>query len=525
MIPGLERTLYLLLALLVATLPFEFQSFPVLSNLQWTFVAIVAVGIPIAIRERKKLMHDRLVLAALAFVLVQWAAALLAPEFNGNAVKGAIRTTVGLTLLCAVLCTRNRRGLMSTFAVSSILAAFYGILDYAGLAIPHLFHEADFYAGAISRLSGSFEYPTTAAAFFALSLPVVWASGLSRWVRVGGCLALWSALILTYSRGAPAALLVMLLVWAVTAESRSPLRLCLMCVGCLLVVLLLHPLASQRFAQLRQPKFMAAQYEPEFNVLRRAPNEVGSLVLRIRNTGTETWVSTSDHPFKLIYRWYDAEKKRLVWEAPDYTPIPGPLRPQDSTAIRVSFVTPSEPGLYLLTWDIFNRRSRWFSARGVYPGLAEVAVRPGEEAWSGTGDVSRWFQRDTSRLFVANVPFSRTELWRAAWGMIGEHPFLGVGPDNFRLLYGRQYHLSNWDTKIRSNNLYLELLAGSGFAGLASFCIMMGSARWSASAASVALGVFLIHGLVDVFFMTTPIYFAFWILLGQGHTNEMIEPG
>jgi O-antigen ligase len=115
---------------------------------------------------------------------------------------------------------------------------------------------------------------------------------------------------------------------------------------------------------------------------------------------------------------------------------------------------------------------------------------------------------------VANVPFSRTELWKAALGLAREHPVFGAGLDNFRLLHGKQFGLNRWNTLIRSNSLYLELLAGSGLVGLAAFCGMMAAARWTASAASIALGVFLIHGLVDVFLMTTPVYFAFWILLG-----------
>jgi len=31
---------------------------------------------------------------------------------------------------------------------------------------------------------------------------------------------------------------------------------------------------------------------------------------------------------------------------------------------------------------------------------------------------------------------------------------------------------------------------------------------------SLGAAVFLLHGLVDVFLMTTPIYFGFWILMG-----------
>jgi O-antigen ligase len=129
-------------------------------------------------------------------------------------------------------------------------------------------------------------------------------------------------------------------------------------------------------------------------------------------------------------------------------------------------------------------------------------------------------------MFVNNIPFSRRELWRAAVDMAIHHPILGVGPDNFRLLYGRVFGESRWDTNIRSNSLYLELLSGSGLAGLAAFGFMMAAVRRSSAAPTLALGIFLVHGLVDVFLMTTPIYFAFWILLAQAHRlrDEAITP-
>jgi O-antigen ligase len=107
--------------------------------------------------------------------------------------------------------------------------------------------------------------------------------------------------------------------------------------------------------------------------------------------------------------------------------------------------------------------------------------------------------------------------------MFAERPILGVGMDNFRLLFRRQDGVTDWDKNIRANSLYIELLVGSGLAGLLAFGVMMGTVRWRLDAASVALGVFLIHGLVDVFLMTTPIYFAFWFLLGQAGRGSAPE--
>ena len=97
--------------------------------------------------------------------------------------------------------------------------------------------------------------------------------------------------------------------------------------------------------------------------------------------------------------------------------------------------------------------------------------------------------------------------------MFVDHPF-GAGPDNFRLQYGRYLGAVRWDTRVYSNNLYLELLTGSGILGLVAFGLMLAAKQWQFESFCLAIGVFLVHGLVDVFLMATPIYFAFWILMG-----------
>src|SRR5206468_12714125 len=120
--------------------------------------------------------------------------------------------------------------------------------------------------------------------------------------------------------------------------------------------------------------------------------------------------------------------------------------------------------------------------------------------------------KPAGETLTASVP--RSSLWRAALKMFAAHPF-GVGPDNYRLQYGKYLGASSWNTQIYANNLYLELLTGSGFLGLGAFALMILAMQWRADAACLAAAVFLVHGLVDVFLMTTPIYFAFWIVLGM----------
>ena len=47
----------------------------------------------------------------------------------------------------------------------------------------------------------------------------------------------------------------------------------------------------------------------------------------------------------------------------------------------------------------------------------------------------------------------RWELWRLALGMWRERPLTGVGPDNFRWLYGPRAGHAVWDTRVFANNL------------------------------------------------------------------------
>jgi O-antigen ligase len=109
------------------------------------------------------------------------------------------------------------------------------------------------------------------------------------------------------------------------------------------------------------------------------------------------------------------------------------------------------------------------------------------------------------------------------------HPFLGVGPDNFRHLYGAELGLEAWDERVQANNVYLEVLADLGIIGVAVFAwIVAGPIRSTVkSLASItyvgvvlALVAFLVHGLLDSFLAFTPTAFLFWMLLGVAQSQN-----
>jgi O-antigen ligase len=116
--------------------------------------------------------------------------------------------------------------------------------------------------------------------------------------------------------------------------------------------------------------------------------------------------------------------------------------------------------------------------------------------------------------------------------MAADWPLIGIGPDNFRLSYGRYVGLPQWDTRVHANNLYLEMLAGTGLTGLAALVWLIVASgrtilvRWRASprslstafAALIAAWATVVgHGLVDAFLAFTPTYVVFAIAAGLGN--------
>jgi O-antigen ligase len=124
----------------------------------------------------------------------------------------------------------------------------------------------------------------------------------------------------------------------------------------------------------------------------------------------------------------------------------------------------------------------------------------------------------------------RLALWGAALRMVGERPLLGVGPDNYRLLYGRYSTIGVADPRVHSNNMYLEVLAGMGFIGGVALlwlgAISAQGIRRAARAGGVGLGVaaagvaIAVHGLVDSFIAFTGTYILFALTLGLASAYE-----
>jgi O-antigen ligase len=122
--------------------------------------------------------------------------------------------------------------------------------------------------------------------------------------------------------------------------------------------------------------------------------------------------------------------------------------------------------------------------------------------------------------------------------MFFAHPLTGVGPDNYRLEYGPYAGLANFDNRVHSNNMYLEIIAGTGIVGALAFgwlTWVLASLLFTvlktthdpvahpiAVGLALAVGAIALHGTVDSFLSFTPTYVLFAVTLGLVAASPML---
>ncbi len=434
-----------ILLTLVAFLPFE----PVydvlgLSVLQWLFVALAIVSVPELWKQRRMLFERKVVIAGAAFLMVCVASALLADELD-NSLKVVARFGAGLVLLSIALTSSARKKVVAVWSVSAVVAATYGLVDSLGFGFPELFRTGEYFLGTVTRLSGSFEYPTTAAAYFAMSIPLIWSVRLPRAWRILGSLLVWSALILTFSRGAIGALFIVLATrWVIErVRSRreptykkgvqydSPFLLGILGVSAYLLVSLFQPLLIDRFRAIEGERAVGAVYEPRFNVLTLHPDSRYELPVRITNTGRERWRSSGRRRITLSHYWYDVRMKEIVELESQESLLPYDIEAGETVEVTARIRTPASRGLHLLDLDLRQRGYGEFSIAGVYPGVVEVELDATIPERFSEGDVSRWYRRGPKFRPTLDASVSRPQLWSAALQLPGTIHFSVPGRTAF----------------------------------------------------------------------------------------------
>jgi O-antigen ligase len=90
--------------------------------------------------------------------------------------------------------------------------------------------------------------------------------------------------------------------------------------------------------------------------------------------------------------------------------------------------------------------------------------------------VSRMTSEDTAKRAPAQSLGLRLNYWRATWGMVRDHPWLGVGPGNYSRYYPRYMVPTAVNEKISDpHNFVLDVWANAGVLALAGLFVALGA--------------------------------------------------
>ncbi len=542
------------IALLVLVLPFEPME-PLVAVLGFKMSHLEVVAFVLLALSASGLHARRLgfplAVPALALLLAVFVSAAFAEGSLLLPLKFSLRMTAGLVafvLTSFALAAAPRFDLLCfAFAAAGTTTAAIALLE-AG-AVPAIegfvapFREHSFEVGGQYRVAATFSYPNTAAGFLALTLPPAMSfvvrrnlPGRMRAVAFIVSLGIFSAILLTYSRGALLGAIAASVVFTLMIRSSNlkglkdvnGLKGLLGLNASFLVIaaglFLLEPSFQWRAWSEDDRSWYLAEIVPKSEALELASGALTDTRVQVANVGKLTWGSSGEKPFYLSYRWFSFTTDGTLVPLPiegERTRLPSPLAPGQRRGLIAAVRAPEKPGSYVMIWDMVHKNTTWFSDKVGFGTPVNVvvdgtvsagAVRPGELQQAMTGRAWR--------------P-GRRELWGIALGLFLEHPVLGVGPDNFRWVYGAFAGKEVWDTRVFSNSLYLELLSTIGIVGFAAFVLLAGraliglmrraskgSATLEVAAIAASLTGFLVHGLFDYLLAFTPIYLAFFVLLG-----------
>jgi hypothetical protein len=564
-----------LLVTLAATLPFEARLGKVgpleLTTVEAVLYATLAawgLGVVLdVLADRRELarrlasLREPLATSACLVVVVTFASAAGAESYRMPCLKFALRALSCMLLVFAardlVRTTAGTRRVLTAVALGACVSATTAVVELLAprtAAVWNLFREEGFDTFGLTRATGVFGYPTIGAMYWEASLPIVltlppaWSSWTkdaaaspgrgalaSAWM---GSAVLVSGILATATRSSLVGVAITCVALALLA-GRKPSLVRVRALGALVVLLLTtaaflaagsHGSAlARRLRFWEDRRWFSVAYIVEPPAFRRvAAGEVFDTLVRVKNTGTVTWARDGAHATHVAHRWYRLEHGQWVERTTTPTALRGVL-PRDvesgaDVEVTAPAKAPTEPGQYRLSWDVVEENVTWFSDDGSPSPQETVVVGEASEVVP-IGEGTR-----ATSLAPPPPPPSRTLLWRAAVTLFRRHPLLGVGPDNFRRLYGdvlssRDEGTVYSDARIHANSLYFETLADTGIAGCVALAALLAALvvlvvrdvkRMDAMklGAGLAALAFFVHGLSDDFFEFTPTLGLFWLLLG-----------
>jgi hypothetical protein len=540
--------------LLAVLAPFE-MSAPLLrlpgqslSNLEAALlVACVAWSAAVVSSARWRLRPVPLAGVSAAFVVAMAIAAASASTQRANASHMVGRfAAAGAVYLLAVeglTSSQRLRLALTVCAGSGVVVAILAILEY--LHVPSVLHLLRLFrpgvtaVGAQVRAGGSLQYPTIASMY----LEVVFAFGVGLMFaaldidRRASAAAWFAALVivgeaitLTFTRAGLITMATTLACaglwrWKARGMDRGAIAVATLAAVIGVMFFISRPAQSLwlRMTSEGQDDWYRASVAAPASVTfaASAPQYVP---VQITNAGRVQWDSADAPPILFSYHWLDGDGQRVVsWEG-ERTRFPEPIAPGSTASVIALVRGPREPGRYALEWDVVQEGRLWFSTEQNAPDpMVSQAVVTGTA--TGAPLVT------TARPRRAVRP-GRMVLWRTALQMIAAHPWLGVGPDNFRLLYGSYAGLPGADPRTHTNNMYLEILVGGGVFAFAAFVLFAAKAsmlfavgigrahRCPAALRPLAIGIaaagiaIALHALVDSFLSFAPTYILFALTLG-----------
>ena len=521
-----------------------------LSELVWLVAAAAWVASQLA-RRKMPAWRTPVTTSWLGWMAVMTVAALAADAERANAIKTSGRLLVlGLTgLMVATSVTTVRR--MALVLVAAALAGFvvacFAILEAWGVpavvAGLGAFRDGVRVVGGQVRASSTLQYPTITAMYLELVFcgalgVLLWLCERRQWRSAtavfAGLLVLIAGLSLTLTRAAMLAAMsgVLLAGWlryrqrgldrgfALVAACAAGLAIAPVMLGS-------SELARARWTTDNRQGWYRASFEAPSEVTGH-PGELMTVPVAVVNQGKVTWSPNADPPFHISYHWVDATTTRVVAFDGARTPLPTAVAPGARLLLPANVRFPQTPGSYRIAWDVVQEGRLWFIAEPgtatTFTGASVIGIQSHSPPSERTPP-RRW----PEVLPAAAIIPGRLALWHVALQMAADHPWLGVGPDNFRLRYGSYLPEADADTKVHSNNVYLEVLTGGGVFAATAFLwflwrviemVRAQRRRLLGPALAVYTGVaaaglaYLAHGLLDSFLTFTPTAFASAVILG-----------
>ncbi len=526
-------------ALLALVAPFEATAPLVrlpaqsISNLEAAVAFACLLGAA-AIIGRRLLRASTTTIAApwMALLVVSGVSAIASPVSRVNALhmtgRFAACFAVCLATLAAATTPARIRAIMRLIIASGVIVAVLAVLEYlnvnAVLGLLTAFRPGITTVGAQLRAGGPLQYPTIASMYleivFALAVGLLIeavdaANRREAWLLFGALLLVAEAIALTFTRAGLISVGATLATVAALRYRRFGADAAVRAVAALTlaVVALVGASRSTESLWLRlttegQESWYRATIDAPSELTLHA-NDVAPVAVAVANTGRLVWDSTAQPPMYFSYHWLSADGDRVVAFEGARTAFSNPVQPGDTVELLAQLRAPRQAGTYRVVWDVVQEGRLWFTTEPGASTFASRAVVVGAPSQGAL--VTRPLPKPTVRP-------GRLQLWRAVAAIVRAHPVLGIGPDNFRLAYGAYAGIATPDRRTHSNNMYLEVLAGTGLAGAAAFAWLLWRIGRAVDAANLgavcALSAIALHGFVDSFFSFAPTYVLFAVTLG-----------